>query len=197
MDYEEKTKALFLSSEEGLFPTVEEGVELAESTIDTLRFRNRKNNFSVEIVIYVCDKPAEKKKTKDVAPHYHILLLANPADKIVRKIEEYLGGKINKECHLYAVEAYDVDSLLMYIRPQCKKIRSLAVDSKGLPYFEAAKAKRSNYSMIEADIRMFTSKSLTAEVGKPKDISMISLWEALIRKPKDKTGDADLSWLDT
>ena len=66
-----------------------------------------------------------------------------------------------------------------------------------MPYFEAAKAKRSNYSMIEADIRMFTSKSLTAEVGKPKDISMISLWEALIRKPKDKTGDADLSWLDT
>ena len=197
MDYEETTKALFLSSEEGLFPTVEEGVELAESTIDTLRFRNRKNNFSVEIVFYVCDKSAEKKKTKDVAPHYHILLLAHQADKIVRKIEEYLGGKINKECHLYAVEVYDVDSLLIYIRPQTKKIRSLAVDSKGLPYFEAAKAKRSNYSMIEADIRMFTSKSLTAEVGKPKDISMISLWEALIRKPKDKTGDADLSWLDT
>ena len=38
MDYEETTRALFLSSEEGLFPTVEEGVELAESTIDTLRF---------------------------------------------------------------------------------------------------------------------------------------------------------------
>ena len=128
MDYEETTKALFLSSEEGLFPTVEEGVELAESTIDTLRFRNRKNNFSVEIVIYVCDKPAEKKKIKKVDPHFHILLLGNPAEKIVEVIEKYIESKINRDCHLCVEEVYDVDTLLRYIIPQCKKIRSEIVN---------------------------------------------------------------------
>ena len=36
MDYEETTKALFLSSEEGLFTTVHAGVTVAENTIDAL-----------------------------------------------------------------------------------------------------------------------------------------------------------------
>lgn len=37
MDYEDSTNALFLSSVEGLFSTVDEGVTLAESTIEKLR----------------------------------------------------------------------------------------------------------------------------------------------------------------
>lgn len=84
---EKSTKALFLSSEEGLFPTVEEGVELAESTIDTLRFRNRKNNFSLEIVFYVCDLPAARKKTKDVAPTITSSCLETLPRRLSRKLK--------------------------------------------------------------------------------------------------------------
>ena len=197
MDYEETTKALFLSSEEGLFPTVEEGVELAESTIDTLRFRNRKNNFSVEIVIYVCDKPAEKKKIKKVDPHFHILLLGNPAEKIVEVIEKYIESKINRDCHLCVEEVYDVDTLLRYIIPQCKKIRSMALDKKGLEYFRAAKAHRSSHWLIEDDIRLFGAEVIVPAIFNESYIEKTSLWEEMLRKEKDKSCYSDLSWLDT
>lgn len=197
MDYEETTKALFLSSEEGLFPTVEEGVELAESTIDTLRFRNRKNNFSVEIVIYVCDKPAEKKKIKKVDPHFHILLLGNPAEKIVEVIEKYIESKINRDCHLCVEEVYDVDTLLRYIIPQCKKIRSMALDKKGLEYFRAAKAHRSSHLLIEDDIRLFCAEVIVPAIINESYIEKTSLWKEMLRKVKDKSCYSDLSWLDT
>lgn len=180
----------------GLFPTVDEGVKLAESTIDALRSWVKMNGASLEIVFYICDEPAEKKKTKKVDPHFHILLLGNPALKIVSALEEYVGNKIKKDCHLYAVEAYDVDSLLMYIRPQCKKIRSMALDHKCLPYFEASKLKRSNYRLVEDDIRKFTSKFLTSEVSEDRNIEMSTIWDTIVGTEKFRYCEADLSWLD-
>ena len=200
MDYEETTKTLFLSSEEGLFPTVEDGAKLAENIIDSLRIWIDNNNYSVEIVFYVCEGSADKKdkkRTKDVAPHYHILMLGNPADKIVEVIEKYIESKINRDCHLDAEEVYDLDTLLRYIIPQCKKIRSMALDKKGLAYFGAAKAHRSSHWLIEDDIRLFCAEVIVPEIFNESYIEKTSLWEEMLRKVKDKSCYSDLSWLDT
>ena len=197
MDYEETTKALFLSSEEGLFPTVDEGVTLAENTIDALRSWGEMNGVSLEIVFYVCDEPAAKKKIKKVDPHFHILLLGNPAKKIVEVIENYIESKINRDCHLCVEEVYDVDTLLRYIIPQCKKIRSMALDKKGLEYFRAAKAHRSSHWLIEDDIRLFCAEVIVPAIFNESYIEKTSLWEEMLRKVKNKSCYSDLSWLDT
>lgn len=123
-------------------------------------------------------------------------MLGNPAEKIVEKIEKYIKSKIKRDCHLCVEEVYDVDTLLRYIIPQCKKIRSMALDHKCLPYFEASKLKRSNYRLVEDDIRKFTSKFLTSEVSEDRNIEMSTIWDTIVGTGKFRYCEADLSWLD-
>ena len=197
-----KTNSYFITLAAGFFSSTEQGIELAEDLRDAIEYWCDSYCYSVEAVIYICDRKTDGKKkckTDDkVDPHLHIVIIANPGATVCQSIKEYLSEKVGIENCVNVQKIYDLARLLYYL-DQYSFIRSTAIDTNNLPEFCAAHQKRSDVRAIIDDIDAILLKGETRLKITNKEIESYDFWGYVSKKGALTADKINILWfsLDT
>ena len=194
-----KTNSYFITLAAGFFSSTEQGIELAEDLRDAIEYWCDSYCYSVEAVIYICDRKTDGKKkckTDDkVDPHLHIVIIANPGATVCQSIKEYLSEKVGIENCINVQKIYDLSRLLYYL-DQYSCIRTTAIDPNGLPEFCAAHQKRSDIRAIIDDIDAFLLKGESRIVISNSEIESCYFWSFIAKKGALTTDKINTFWFD-
>lgn len=194
-----KTNAYFITLAAGFFSSTEDGIHIAEDLRDAIEYWCDSYCYSVEAVIYICDrKPDVKAKGKldeRVDPHLHIVIIANPGATVCQSIKEYLSEKVGIENCVNVQKIYDL-ARLMYYLDQYSCIRTTAIDPNNLPEFGAAHQNRSDIRAIIDDIDAFLLKGETRLKVTNKKIQCCDFWSFIAKKDALTTDNISVFWFD-